>query len=73
VREDPSRAAAFTSSTIRSTFALGGARTIDLPSYRRVTAVFVPQLRKAGVKDEVLHAILVDNSRRFLSFVPKSA
>ncbi len=50
-----------------------GARTIDLPSYRRVTSVFVPQLRQAGVKDEVLHAILVDNSRRFLSFVPKSA
>src|SRR6266851_1845296 len=48
-----------------------GARTIDLPSYRRVTSVFVPQLRQAGVKDEVLHAILVDNSRRFLSFVPK--
>ena len=50
-----------------------GARTIDLPSYRRVTSVFVPQLLKAGVKEEVIHAILVDNSRRFLSFVPKSA
>jgi hypothetical protein len=25
------------------------------------------------VKEEVIHAILVDNSRRFLSFVPKSA
>jgi phosphotriesterase-related protein len=50
-----------------------GARTLDLPSYRRVTSVFVPQLLKAGVKEEVIHAILVDNSRRFLSFVPKSA
>ena len=50
-----------------------GGRTLDLPSYRRVTSVFVPQLRQAGVKDEVLHAILVDNSRRFLAFVPKSA
>jgi phosphotriesterase-related protein len=50
-----------------------GGRTLDLPSYRRVTSVFVPQLLKAGVKDEVIHAILVDNSRRFLSFVPKSA
>jgi len=48
-----------------------GARTLDLPSYRRVTSVFVPQLLKAGVKEEVIHAILVDNSRRFLSFVPK--
>ena len=50
-----------------------GARTLDLPSYRRVTSVFVPQLLEAGVKEEVIHAILVDNSRRFLSFVPKSA
>jgi phosphotriesterase-related protein len=50
-----------------------GGRTLDLPSYRRVTSVFVPQLLKAGVKEEVIHAILVDNSRRFLSFVPKSA
>ena len=50
-----------------------GARTLDLPSYRRVTSVFVPQLLKAGVKEEVIHGILVDNSRRFLSFVPKSA
>ena len=48
-----------------------GARTLDLPSYRRVTSVFVPQLLKAGVKEEVIHASLVDNSRRFLSFVPK--
>jgi phosphotriesterase-related protein len=50
-----------------------GARTLDLPSYRRVTSVFVPQLLKAGVKEEVIHAILVDNSRRFLSFVPRQA
>jgi phosphotriesterase-related protein len=50
-----------------------GGRTLDLPAYRRTTSVFVPELRKAGVKDEVIHAILVDNSRRFLSFVPKSA
>jgi phosphotriesterase-related protein len=50
-----------------------GARTLDLPSYRRVTSVFVPQLLKAGVNEAVIHAILVDNSRRFLSFVPKSA
>ena len=42
-----------------------GART-PISSYRRVTSVFVPQLLKAGVKEEVIHAILVDNSRRFL-------
>jgi len=35
--------------------------------------VFVPKLRSAGVKDDVLHAILVDNPRRFLSVVPKTA
>jgi hypothetical protein len=28
---------------------------------------------QAGVKDETIHSILVDNSRRFLAFVPKSA
>ena len=50
-----------------------GGRTVDLPSYRRVTSVFVPALRKAGVKDEVIRSVLVDNSRRFLSFVPKAA
>jgi predicted metal-dependent phosphotriesterase family hydrolase len=33
----------------------------------------VPQLREAGVKDQTIHAILIDNSRRFLAFVPKSA
>jgi predicted metal-dependent phosphotriesterase family hydrolase len=50
-----------------------GGATVDLPVYRRVTSVFVPQLLNAGVKEETIHAILVDNSRRFLAFVPKSA
>jgi len=35
-------------------------------------AVFVPKLRAAGVKDDVLHTILVDNPRRFLAVVPKT-
>jgi phosphotriesterase-related protein len=34
--------------------------------------VFVPKLRAAGVKDDVLHTILVDNPRRFLAVVPKT-
>jgi phosphotriesterase-related protein len=34
--------------------------------------VFVPKLRAAGVKEDVLHAILVDNPRRFLAIVPKT-
>jgi predicted metal-dependent phosphotriesterase family hydrolase len=50
-----------------------GGATVDLPVYRRVTSVFVPLLLKAGVKEETIHAILVDNARRFLAFVPKSA
>ena len=37
-----------------------------------VVVQFVPKLRYAGVKDETLHKILVDNPRRFLAFVPKT-
>jgi phosphotriesterase-related protein len=48
-----------------------GGATADLPAYRRTTSVFLPQLRQAGVKDETIRSILVDNSRRFLAFVPK--
>ena len=40
--------------------------------YSSVVTQFVPKLRYAGVKDAVLHKILVDNPRRFLSFVPKN-
>jgi len=35
--------------------------------------VFVPKLRAAGVKDETIRRITVDNPRRFLSFVPTPA
>jgi phosphotriesterase-related protein len=38
--------------------------------YSSVVTQFVPKLRYAGVKDALLHKILVDNPRRFLSFVP---
>ena len=40
--------------------------------YSRV-ARFVKQLQAAGVSEGVLHAIQVDNPRRFLAFVPKKA
>jgi phosphotriesterase-related protein len=40
--------------------------------YSSVVTQFVPKLRYAGVKDAVLHKILVDNPRRFLAFVPKN-
>jgi len=37
----------------------------------QTVTVFVPMLQKAGVSERVLHQVLVDNPRRFLSFVPK--
>ena len=35
--------------------------------------VFVPKLRAAGVKDDTIRRITVDNPRRFLAFVPPTA
>jgi predicted metal-dependent phosphotriesterase family hydrolase len=39
--------------------------------YAKTVTVFGPKLREAGVSQDTLHAILVDNPRRFLAFVPK--
>jgi phosphotriesterase-related protein len=39
--------------------------------YARPLTNFLPKLRAAGAKDEVLHRITVDNPRRFLAFKPK--
>jgi phosphotriesterase-related protein len=39
--------------------------------YSKTLTVFVPKLKAAGVSDQVLHRIMVDNPRRFLAFVPK--
>jgi phosphotriesterase-related protein len=39
--------------------------------YSKTMTVFLPKLKAAGVTDEVLHRIMVDNPRRFLAFVPK--
>src|SRR5262245_25408356 len=39
----------------------------------QTVTVFGPMLLKAGVSEATLRHILVDNSRRFLAFVPKSA
>jgi phosphotriesterase-related protein len=39
--------------------------------YAKTITVFLPKLKAAGVTDEVLHQIMVDNPRRFLAFVPK--
>jgi predicted metal-dependent phosphotriesterase family hydrolase len=39
--------------------------------YGKTLTVWAPKLREVGVKEDVLHGILVDNPRRFLAFVPK--
>lgn len=39
--------------------------------YGKTLTVFLPKLKAAGVPDDVLHKITVDNPRRFLAFVPK--
>src|SRR5580704_9780303 len=41
--------------------------------YAKTLTVFLPKLKAAGISDEVLHRILVDNPRRFLAFVPKKS
>ena len=41
--------------------------------YAKTVTVFAPKLREAGVKEDMLHDILVDNPRRFLAFVPKTS
>ena len=41
--------------------------------YSSVVTVFAPKLRYAGVPEETIQKILVDNPRRFLAFVPKDA
>ena len=40
--------------------------------YAKTVTVWGKKLTEAGVKDETLHSILVDNPRRFLAFVPKT-
>ena len=40
------------------------------PGLARALTVFVPMLREAGVSEEILHQITVENPRRFLAFVP---
>ena len=39
--------------------------------YAKTVTIFLPKLKTAGVSDDVLHHIMVDNPRRFLAFVPK--
>lgn len=48
------------------------ARSAARPGYGSTLTVFVPKLRAAGVKDETIRRITVENPRRFLAFVPKN-
>jgi len=48
------------------------ARSDVRPGYGITLTVFAPKLRKAGVTDEMLRRITIDNPRRFLAFVPAS-
>lgn len=41
--------------------------------YAMTVTGFAPKLRQAGVSNDVLHGMLVDNPRRFLAFVPRMA
>ena len=41
--------------------------------YGKTITIFVPKVKAAGVTDEQIHKITVDNPRRFLAFVPKRA
>jgi len=50
-----------------------GRRSAARPGYANTLTVFVPKLRQAGVKDDVLHRIVYENPLRFLAFVPKKA
>ncbi len=40
------------------------------PGYAKTVTRFVPMLREAGVADDEIHAMTVDNPLRFLAFVP---
>jgi phosphotriesterase-related protein len=46
------------------------ARSAARPGYGTTLTVFVPKLRQAGVKEETIRRITIDNPRRFLAFVP---
>ena len=50
---------------------LEGLRTKGGPGYAKPATRFAPMLRSAGVDQETVQRILVDNPRRFLAFVPR--
>jgi phosphotriesterase-related protein len=48
------------------------ARSAARPGYGTTLTVFLPKLRAAGVSEEMLRRVTIDNPRRFLAFVPKA-
>ena len=48
------------------------ARSAARPGYGSTLTVFVPKLRQAGVSEQVIRRVTIDNPRRFLGFVPVS-
>lgn len=43
------------------------------PGYARSLRLFLPKLRRVGVDEQTIRRITIDNSRRFLAFVPKNS
>jgi predicted metal-dependent phosphotriesterase family hydrolase len=43
------------------------------PGYGRTVTTFLPQLRAAGVPQQVLDRIVTRNAQRFMAFVPRRA
>jgi phosphotriesterase-related protein len=43
------------------------------PGYAMAWTVFVPKLRAAGVKPDVINQVMYDNPRRLLAFVPRTS
>jgi phosphotriesterase-related protein len=58
-----------------SDFSMGGTqlKRNGGPGYAKTLTVFAPKLREAGVDENTLHGILVDNPRRLLAFVPRNS
>ena len=55
-----------------SDFAIGSdTKAKGGPGYGKTVTLGRPELKKAGLSDEVANAMFVDNPRRFLAFVPK--
>jgi phosphotriesterase-related protein len=46
------------------------ARSAARPGYGTTLTMFVPKLRQAGVSEQIIRRVTIDNPRRFLGFVP---